>query len=192
MKCYILFGPPGAGKGTQAKLIEEKYNYLHISTGDLLRQEMASGTELGKKLAGLINRGDLVPDETVEEIIRKKIMENPQAEGFLLDGFPRTVAQAEALDSILAEFDGKVNAVLSIAVDYQTIVARISHRAQIEGRKDDTDIAIIERRMANYREKTKPLIEYYKKRGSYYEICGNGSIENTFGQMSEQISKLND
>lgn len=188
MKCYILFGPPGAGKGTQAKLIEEKYNYLHISTGDLLRQEMASETELGKALADLINRGDLVPDEIVEEIIRKKIMENPQVEGFLLDGFPRTIIQAKTLDSMLAEFNGKVNAVLSIIVDYQTVVARILHRAQIEGRKDDTDRTIIERRIVNYREKTEPLIEYYRKRGNYYEIYGNNGIENTF----EQISKLID
>ena len=136
MRYYILFGPPGAGKGTQAKQIVEKYHYLHLSTGDLLRQEMAAGTELGKKAAELINRGDLVPDEVVEGMIRNKIASNRDVAGFLFDGFPRTIAQAEALDAMLTEFGGKVDAVLSLTLPDELVYERILHRAQIEGRKD--------------------------------------------------------
>ena len=173
MKYYILFGPPGAGKGTQAKQIVDKYSYLHLSTGDLLRQEMAAGTELGKKAAELINRGDLVPDEVVEGMIRNKIASNQNVPGFLFDGFPRTIAQAEALDAMLTEFGGKVDAVLSLTL----------HRAQIEGRKDDTDRSIIENRIATYHDKTEPLISYYKGHGNYREIEGNDTIENVFAAL---------
>ena len=154
MKYYILFGPPGAGKGTQAKQIVDKYSYLHLSTGDLLRQEMAAGTELGKKAAELINRGDLVPDEVVEGMIRNKIASNQNVPGFLFDGFPRTIAQAEALDAMLTEFGGKVDAVLSLTLPDELVYERILHRAQIEGRKDDTDRSIIENRIATYHDKT--------------------------------------
>ena len=164
MKYYILFGPPGAGKGTQAKQIVEKYHYLHLSTGDLLRQEMAAGTELGKKAAELINRGDLVPDEVVEGMIRNKIASNRDVAGFLFDGFPRTIAQAEALDAMLTEFGGKVDAVLSLT-------------------KDDTDRSIIENRIATYHDKTEPLITYYKGHGNYREIQGNDTIENVFAAL---------
>ena len=166
MKYYILFGPPGAGKGTQAKQIVEKYHYLHLSTGDLLRQEMAAGTELGKKAAELINRGDLVPDEVVEGMIRNKIASNRDVAGFLFDGFPRTIAQAEALDAMLTPDE--------------LVYERILHRAQIEGRKDDTDRSIIENRIATYHDKTEPLISYYKGHGNYREIQGNDTIENVF------------
>ena len=117
MRYYILFGPPGAGKGTQAKQIVDKYNYLHISTGDLLRHEIEAGTELGNKAAELIERGDLVPDEVVVGMIRRKITDNPHIKGFLFDGFPRTIAQAETLDSMLNEFGGKVDAVISLTLE---------------------------------------------------------------------------
>lgn len=183
MKYYILFGPPGAGKGTQAKQIVEKYHYLHLSTGDLLRQEMAAGTELGKKAAELINRGDLVPDEVVEGMIRNKIASNRDVAGFLFDGFPRTIAQAEALDAMLTEFGGKVDAVLSLTLPDELVYERILHRAQIEGRKDDTDRSIIENRIATYHDKTEPLITYYKGHGNYSEIEGNDTIENVFAAL---------
>ena len=183
MKYYILFGPPGAGKGTQAKQIVEKYHYLHLSTGDLLRQEMAAGTELGKKATELINRGDLVPDEVVEGMIRNKIASNRDVAGFLFDGFPRTIAQAEALDAMLTEFGGKVDAVLSLTLPDELVYERILHRAQIEGRKDDTDRSIIENRIATYHSKTEPLITYYKGCGNYREIEGNDTIENVFAAL---------
>ena len=187
MKYYILFGPPGAGKGTQAKLIVEKFHYLHISTGDLLRQEMAAGTELGKAASALIVKGDLVPDEIVEGMIRKKIEDNPDVKGFHFDGFPRTIAQAESLDKMLAEFNGKVDAVLSITLDDKLVFDRIFHRAQIEGRKDDMDRATIENRIKNYHDKTEPLKGYYQKAGNYCEVEGNDTIENVFASMSKLI-----
>lgn len=180
MNYYILLGPPGAGKGTQAKLIVEKCEYLHISTGDLLRGEIARNTELGKQAAEIINRGDLVPDAIVEGMIKNKIVENPQAKGFLFDGFPRTIAQAENLDVMLQEFGGKVDSVLSITLDDKLVFERIQHRAQIEGRKDDAEPSIIERRIVNYHDKTEPLISYYKEKGNYHEIEGNDTIENVF------------
>ncbi len=183
MNYYILLGPPGAGKGTQAKLIVEKCEYLHISTGDLLRGEIARNTELGKQAAEIINRGDLVPDAIVEGMIKNKIIENPQVKGFLFDGFPRTIAQAETLDVMLNEFGGKVDSVLSITLDDKLVFERIQHRAQIEGRKDDAEPAIIERRIANYHDKTEPLIAYYKEKGNYHEIEGNDTIDNVFASL---------
>lgn len=180
MKYYILLGPPGAGKGTQAKLIVEKYNYLHLSTGDLLRHEIAEDTELGKVAAELINKGDLVPDEIVVGMIRKKITDNPEVKGFLFDGFPRTIAQAETLDSMLKDFSGKVDAVISITLEDSLIFDRILHRAEIEGRKDDTDRATIEHRIETYHAKTEPLINYYKEKGNYREVEGNDTIEHVF------------
>lgn len=183
MNYYILLGPPGAGKGTQAKLIVEKYNYLHISTGDLLRQEMAAGTELGKQAAELINRGDLVPDEIVVNMIHRKISDNPNVKGFLFDGFPRTIAQAETLDTMLEGFAGKVDAVISITLDDSLIFDRILHRAEIEGRKDDTDRATIENRISTYHDKTEPLISYYKGKGNYREVEGNDTIDNVFDNI---------
>lgn len=189
MKYYILFGPPGAGKGTQAKQIVDKYNYLHISTGDLLRNEMAAGSELGKKAAELINRGDLVPDEVVEGMIRNKITDNPHVKGFLFDGFPRTIAQARALDSMLEEFGGKVDAVISLTLDDSLVFDRIFHRAQIEGRKDDTDRATIEHRISTYHQKTEPLITYYKDKGNYREIEGNDTIDSVFTNISRILDE---
>lgn len=185
MKYYILFGPPGAGKGTQAKQIVDKYNYLHISTGDLLRHEIEAGTELGKKAAVLINNGDLVPDEVVVGMIRGKIASNPHIKGFLFDGFPRTIAQAETLDRMLEEFGGKVDAVISLTLPDEMVYGRILHRAQIEGRKDDTDRATIEHRIATYHQKTEPLITYYKKAGNYREINGNDTVEAVFGNICD-------
>ncbi len=189
MRYYILLGPPGAGKGTQAKHIADRYNYLHISTGDLLRHEIAAGSELGRKAAELINRGDLVPDEVVENMIRNKITGNQDVKGFLFDGFPRTIAQAEVLDSMLKEFNGKVDAVLSITLPDEMVFERILHRARIEGRKDDTDRNIIANRISNYHEKTEPLVNYYKGKGNYREVDGNDTIESVFRNIASILDE---
>jgi len=189
MRYYILFGPPGAGKGTQAKQIVDKYNYLHISTGDLLRHEIEAGTELGKKAAELIERGDLVPDEVVVGMIRRKITDNPHIKGFLFDGFPRTIAQAETLDSMLNEFGGKVDAVISLTLEDKQVYDRILHRAMIENRKDDMDRTTIEHRIATYHQKTEPLISYYKGKGNYREIEGNDTIGNVFANISRILDE---
>jgi adenylate kinase len=183
MKYFILFGPPGAGKGTQAQLLVDKYNYMHVSTGDLLRKEMSEGTELGKKAQGLINAGKLVPDEVVVGMIRKTIQDNPKVKGFLFDGFPRTIAQAEALDKMLSEFGHKVDSVISLVISDEMIRERILHRAQIENRKDDTDEEIIRTRIRTYHEKTEPLKEFYKAQSKYHEIPGERSIEEVFNDI---------
>lgn len=177
MKYYILFGPPGAGKGTQATAMVEKYNLHHISTGNLLRKEIAAGTELGKQAKALIEDGHLVPDEVVEGMIESEFKTVKGVEGFLLDGFPRTIAQAEALDQILAKTGEEVTGVVSIMIPDEMIIDRISHRAAIEGRADDASVEIIKNRIATYHEQTEPEIEYYKKSGKYNEVDGTGTIE---------------
>lgn len=187
MKYFILFGPPGAGKGTQATAMVEKYNLCHISTGELLRKEIAAGTELGIKAKALIDAGSLVPDEIVEGMIESKFKTTEGVEGFLLDGFPRTTAQAEALDAILAKSSEEVTAVVSLMIPDSMIMERIKHRATIEGRADDACEETINNRIRTYHEKTEPLVEYYRKSGKYHEVDGTGTIDdvrsNAFGLM---------
>lgn len=178
MKYYILFGPPGAGKGTHAGAIASKYNLKHISTGELLRAEIAAGTELGVKAKALIAAGSLVPDEVVEGMIENAFNTINGVDGFLLDGFPRTLAQAEALDKIVAARGEEVTGVVSIMIPDAVVHERIAHRAAIEGRADDADDAVITHRIDTYHAQTEPLIDYYKRCGKYHEVCGHpGSIE---------------
>lgn len=186
MKYFILFGPPGAGKGTQASAMVEKGNLCHISTGDLLRGEMAKGSELGLKAKALIENGALVPDEIVEGMIENKFDTVKGVDGFLLDGFPRTIAQAEALDRMLGKTKQAVTAVVSLMIPDETIKERILHRAAIEGRADDASEATIQNRIKTYHEKTEPLVDYYKKAGKYFEINGLGTIE----EVRERIAAL--
>ncbi|MBS7291940.1 MAG: adenylate kinase [Bacteroidales bacterium] len=188
MKYYILFGPPGAGKGTQAAAMAERYRLHHISTGDLLRKEIKAGTELGLKAKALIEDGKLVPDEVVEGMIESEFSSVKGVDGFLLDGFPRTIAQAEALDAILAKKSEEVSAVVSIMIPDEMIVERIRHRAEIEGRADDASIETIKNRIATYHSQTEAEIDYYRKAGKYNEIDGTGSIE----EVRERIFALVD
>ena len=187
MKFYLLFGPPGAGKGTQAKLLVEKYNFHHVSTGDLLRKEIAKGSELGLKAKELIDAGNFVDDATVVGMIENEIASNPTVNGFLFDGFPRTVAQAEILDKMLQAQGKAVDKVISIIISDEMVFERISHRANIEGRKDDADPKTIQNRIDTYHAKTEPLIEYYKPQGKYNEICGVGTVEEIFNKIAEVL-----
>lgn len=187
MKYYILFGPPGAGKGTQAKFIVEKFKLMHISTGDLLRKEMAAGTPLGLQAKQLIEGGNLVPDEVVVGMIKSTFASNKDVNGFLLDGFPRTIAQAEKLDQMLGEQGEKVDKVISLAIKDETIFKRIANRALIEGRKDDADPATIQNRIDTYHQKTEPLIGYYKEKGNYCEIPGEQTIEEVFSCICKEL-----
>jgi len=189
MKYYILFGPPGAGKGTQAALMVEKFNLLHISTGDLLRQEIKMGTELGKQAQLLIDKGNLVPDEVVEGMIKAQIDNNPQVKGFIFDGFPRTTSQAEALDKMLAAKGHSVTEVLSIMIPDEMVRARIKHRAQLENRVDDTSDEIITTRIKNYHAKTEAVIAFYQKQNKYHEVDGDGTVEEIFKRVCDQIQK---
>lgn len=174
MKYYILFGPPGAGKGTHAVAVAQKYNLKHISTGELLRGEIAAGTELGKQAKSLIDAGCLVPDEVVEGMIENAFDTIKGVDGFLLDGFPRTLPQAEALDAILARRGEKVDGVISIMISDELVYERISGRAAIEGRADDASAEIIANRIKTYHTQTEPLIAFYKNVGKYHEVAGDG------------------
>ncbi|MBP5382476.1 MAG: adenylate kinase [Bacteroidales bacterium] len=178
MKYYILFGPPGAGKGTHAGAIASKYNLKHISTGELLRAEIAAGSQLGLQAKELIAAGSLVPDEVVEGMIENAFDTIKGVDGFLLDGFPRTLAQAEALDVILAKRGEKVNGVISIMIPDSLVFERISGRAKVEGRADDASPEVIAHRIQTYHDQTEPLKEYYRAAGNYFEVDGYpGTIE---------------
>lgn len=177
MKYYILFGPPGAGKGTQASAMVEKYNLHHISTGALLRKEIAAGTPLGVQAHELIEKGCLVPDEVVEGMIESEFNTVKGVAGFLLDGYPRTVSQAESLERLLGKKGEGVTGVVSIMIPDEMIFERIRHRAEIEGRADDASDEIVANRIATYHEKTEPLVKFYKDKGSYREVNGTGTIE---------------
>lgn len=189
MKYYVLFGPPGAGKGTQASAMVERYNLHHISTGALLRKEIAAETELGKQARELIDKGCLVPDEVVEAMIVSEFDKMQDAvDGFLLDGYPRTLDQARSLDRLLAKKGEKLTSVVSIMIPDEMIFDRIRHRAKIEGREDDASDDIIANRIATYHQKTEPLVNFYKRAGKYAEIDGNGTIE----EVREKVFNLLD
>lgn len=177
MKYYILFGPPGAGKGTQASAMVEKYNLHHISTGALLRKEIAAGTELGKQAKELIDKGCLVPDDVVEGMIESEFNSVREVAGFLLDGYPRTIEQARSLDRLLAKKNESLTSVVSIMIPDEMIFDRIRHRAQIEGREDDASDEIIANRISTYHQKTEPLVNFYKDAGKYREVDGSGTID---------------
>ena len=183
MKYYILFGPPGAGKGTQATAMVERYNLRHLSTGELLRKEIAEGTELGLKAKSLIDAGSLVPDEVVEGMIDNAFKTTEGVSCFLLDGCPRTIAQAEALDKMLAASGEEVTSVISIMIPDEMIKERIRHRAAIEGRADDASDETVNNRIRTYHEKTEPLVDFYRKAGKYVEIDGTGTIEEVRGTI---------
>ena len=185
MKYYILFGPPGAGKGTQAKLLVEKFGFHHVSTGDLLRKEMAAGTPLGLKAKSLIEQGALVPDTVVIGMIKSEIENNPSVPGFLFDGFPRTTEQAAALDMMLDGMGQSVTSVLSISISDEMVKERIRHRALQENRPDDTKDEVIANRIKTYHEKTEPVIDFYKAQGKYREIDGVGTIEEIFQKVCD-------
>ena len=191
MKYYILFGPPGAGKGTHAGAIASKYNLKHISTGELLRAEIAAGTELGLQAKELIAAGSLVPDEVVEGMIENAFNTIKGVDGFLLDGFPRTLPQAEALDAILAKRGEKVNGVISIMIPDSLVYERIAGRAKIEGRADDASPEVIAHRIETYHAQTEPLKEYYRAAGNYYEVAGYpGTIEQNQARVLAMVDSI--
>ncbi len=190
MKYYILFGPPGAGKGTQATAMVEKYRLHHISTGALLRKEIAAETELGLQAKALIEKGCLVPDEVVEGMIENEFKTVTDVDGFLLDGFPRTLPQADALKAILTKNNEEVTATVSIMIPDEMIMERIKGRALKEGRADDASEDIINNRIVTYHDQTEPLIEYYRKEDKYNEINGIGTIEEVRDRIFSVMDKF--
>ena len=192
MKYYIIFGPPGVGKGTQSKLLSEKYNLKHISTGELLRKEIGKGSEAGKMLQSIIGKGELISDEAIFEILKNEIENTDSSyKGFILDGFPRTVNQAIALEELLNKLgNGKLNAVISLEADDEVIKQRIMKRATIEGRQDDASPEIVSNRIKTYHEQTSPLIMFYKEKQKYHPVEGTVTIEEAFKNITEVISNI--
>jgi len=185
----ILFGPPGAGKGTQSQFLREKYGLTYISTGEILREEIAAETELGLQVKEIISKGNLVSDEIVADIIENKIAKNLQSSGFLFDGYPRTVKQAETLTNILKKFNMNLSGVLSLEVPEELLIERMLERGKTSGRADD-NIDSIKHRFVEYDNKTKPVLDYYKDSGKLYSINGVGAIEDIFKTLCATIDKL--
>ena len=185
----ILFGPPGAGKGTQANHLVEKYNLLHISTGDLFRYNMKNDTALGLEAKSYISKGDLVPDSVTINMLKAKVEENPDVAGYIFDGFPRTIPQAEALDALLAD-KGGVSSLLMLDVPEDELVGRLLERGKTSGRADDMDEAIIRNRQSNYRQETMPIFGYYLKKGVSTKIWGMGSIEQVSKRLCLELDSL--
>lgn len=185
----VLFGPPGAGKGTQSEKLIQKYNLVHLSTGDILRGEIKEGTKLGMEAKKLMDEGVLVPDEVVIGMISSKLDHNKKANGFIFDGFPRTAAQAEALDNLLKEKNASITMMLALEVDDEELTKRLLSRGKDSGRADDKDESIIRNRIKEYNNKTAPLKEYYSKQGKFKSIKGVGSIDSIFNDLCTTIEK---
>jgi adenylate kinase len=187
---FLIFGPPGSGKGTQSVRLAEKFNLIHLSTGDMLRAEITAGTELGKKMSLIMSKGELVPDAVVIEMIAYKIDNSKGNAGFLFDGFPRTVAQTISLEKMLNDRGMKIDQMLVLDVDHDELVKRLLARAELSGRPDDKDPAVIENRIEVYKEKTEPIINYCNERGIYQPVNGMGTIDDIFKRLYDFMKKL--
>ncbi|MFN8280405.1 MAG: adenylate kinase [Saprospiraceae bacterium] len=190
MKHIILFGPPGSGKGTQAQKLIEKYRLYHISTGDLFRAEIAASSPLGLQAQDFMNKGILVPDEVTLGMLRNKLNSLKDVNGIIYDGFPRTIAQAEALDHMLNENNECINALISLEVTDDEIVHRIMLRGQTSGRADDLDESIIRKRMDEYRSKTSSVFNYYKQMNVTHQVKGIGTVEEIFDNLCTVMDRL--
>ena len=186
----VLFGPPGAGKGTQSEKLISKYNLVHLSTGDILRAEVASQSELGIRAKELMDRGALVPDEVVIGMIKSKLQDSPNATGFIFDGFPRTAAQAEALDALLADLQTSISMMIALEVSEEELITRLLKRGEESGRSDDHDRSIILNRIEEYNAKTAPIKDYYGAQNKFNPIEGIGSIDDIFDRISAVIDPV--
>jgi len=182
----ILFGPPGSGKGTQAKKLEDKFGFIQISTGDLFRYELGNNTPLGKKAREYMDAGQLVPDEVTIGMLKNKIAQYPDCNGFIFDGFPRTIPQCDALEELLTSMDQKISALISLSVDDEELVTRLLERGKSSGRADDANEKVVRNRLSVYKKETSPVYSYYEKLGLAQSIPGVGTIE----QISERLNKV--
>jgi adenylate kinase len=185
----VLFGPPGSGKGTQSTNLIEKYKLVHFSTGDILRAEIAAQTPLGLEAKKRMDKGNLVPDEVVIGMIGNKVAANAGANGFIFDGFPRTTAQAEALDKLLSEKGTSITVMLALEVEKDELVKRLLHRGKDSGRADDQNIDVIENRIAVYNKETAIVADFYKKQNKFQLIPGMGAIPEIFDRLCKAIDK---
>ena len=183
----ILFGPPGSGKGTQSEKLIARYGFKHLSTGDILRNEIKNGTTLGLEAKSLMDQGQLVPDAVVIGMIRTALEKNPEVNGFLFDGFPRTNAQADALDKLLAEKNAAIQVVLALQVSKSELIKRLLNRGLTSGRTDDVNEAVIDSRIEEYERKTAAVADHYKKLNKVAYVPGEGSVDEIFSALSEQI-----
>ena len=179
----VLFGKPGAGKGTQAEFLKEKYNLTHLSTGDIFRYNIKNETDLGKLAKSYMDKGDLVPDEVTIKMLQDTVEKNPDTKGFLFDGFPRTLAQAEALDTFLATKNWNITATIALEADDEILIKRLLERGKTSGRVDDQDEDKIRNRYQEYNEKTAPVATHYAEQGKFQGISGVGEIEEIFEQI---------
>lgn len=185
----VLFGPPGAGKGTQSEKLIEKYNLTHLSTGDLFRKNISEGTVLGQKAQSFMDAGNLVPDEVVIGMVEDKVKTTTNSKGFIFDGFPRTVAQAKALDQIMVDNESPISLMLSLEVDENELLQRLLNRGKDSGRPDDQDPEKIKNRFTVYHRETAPVAKFYDEQGKLNTIHGVGGIEAIFNKLSETIDK---
>lgn len=190
MTNLVLFGPPGSGKGTQAAYLIEKYQLVHISTGDLFRYEMGNNTPLGLEAKAYMAKGELVPDSITIGMLRNKVEKHPDANGFIFDGFPRTIPQAEALDALLKSMGTEVSGLIALEVDDAEIVDRILKRGQTSGRSDDNDEATVRKRISVYKSETAPVFDYYANQGKGMNINGLGTIEEIADRLSAAVDAL--
>jgi len=186
----VLFGPPGAGKGTQSQKLIEKFQLIHLSTGDLLRGEITNGTALGLEAKKLMDDGKLVPDEVVIGMISNKLKENPDVKGFIFDGFPRTVAQAEALDALLNRHKEEISGMIALEVNEDELEKRLLLRGKESGRPDDANPEIIRKRITEYKSKTTPVANYYEQQGKLSTVYGIGTIDDIFSKISDVVKQL--
>ena len=184
-----LFGPPGSGKGTQSNLLIDRYKLEHISTGDILRNQIERKTDLGMQAKHLIDKGQLVPDELIVQLIESRLAEKADANGFLFDGFPRTVAQASILEDMLLKFNTSLSCMISLEVPQEELLRRLLERAVIQGRSDDTEEVILAR-FKEYEQKTLPVMDFYKSRDKFFSINGMGDLKKIFESMSELIDGI--
>ncbi len=185
----ILFGPPGAGKGTQSDKLIEKYNLTHLSTGDLFRNHLGNNTHLGLEAKKFMDEGNLVPDSVVINMVKEEIESKAKSKGFIFDGFPRTVNQAEALDLMLEEKNLSINFLISLEVDDKELISRIKKRALVSGRIDDQSEDKINNRIKVYKDETLPVLNHYKKLNKYNPVNGVGSIDEIFKDICSKIEK---
>jgi adenylate kinase len=186
----ILFGPPGSGKGTQAQNLAEKYNLLHISTGDMFREELKAETPLGIEAKSYMDKGYLVPDSVTIGMLNNRVEANPDVDGFIFDGFPRTIPQCEALDELLASKGQSISKLIMLVVDEDEIVKRLQKRALVSGRPDDADENVIRNRFQVYRDQTTPVYDYYAASGRSTKIVGVGGIDEIFANLSAEVDQL--
>lgn len=190
MTNIILFGPPGAGKGTQANFLKEKYNLVHISTGDVFRENIKQKTDLGNLAKSFMTKGKLVPDEITIDMLSNEVDKHPESNGFIFDGFPRTVAQADALGYLMEDKNTQIDAMVALEVEDEILVQRLLNRGKTSGRADDKDENIIRNRIKVYYNETAILKEYYRKKEKYYGVDGVGTISEITERLSEVIDKI--